>query len=106
MPRAIPSDRPPAARTASRAAARSSGGSRSAEAAHAPIVRHPAGMSATGWPDPCGRRPGSRCRARSGDDQDGDMIGQLHSVVIDAPDAHALATFYAELLGMEVEGSP
>ena len=23
------------------------------------------------------------------------MIGQLHSVVLDAPDAHALATFYA-----------
>ena len=34
------------------------------------------------------------------------MIGQLHSVVIDAPDAHALATFYAELLGMEVKGDP
>src|SRR4051794_28039218 len=34
------------------------------------------------------------------------MIGQLHSVVLDAPDAHALATFYAELLGMEVKGSP
>ena len=34
------------------------------------------------------------------------MIGQLHSVVIDAPDAHALATFYARLLGMEVKGSP
>ena len=35
------------------------------------------------------------------------MIGQLHSVVIDAPDAHALATFYADLLGMEVsKGSP
>ena len=30
------------------------------------------------------------------------MIGQLHSVVIDAPDAHALARFYADLLGMEV----
>jgi catechol 2,3-dioxygenase-like lactoylglutathione lyase family enzyme len=34
------------------------------------------------------------------------MIGQLHSVVIDAPDPHALATFYAGLLGMEVKGSP
>ena len=34
------------------------------------------------------------------------MIGQLHSVVIDAPDAHALATFYAALLGMEVQGEP
>jgi catechol 2,3-dioxygenase-like lactoylglutathione lyase family enzyme len=35
------------------------------------------------------------------------MIGQLHSVVIDAPDAYALATFYADLLGMEVgKGSP
>ena len=35
------------------------------------------------------------------------MIGQLHSVVIDAPDAHALATFYADLLGMEVSrGEP
>jgi catechol 2,3-dioxygenase-like lactoylglutathione lyase family enzyme len=34
------------------------------------------------------------------------MIGQLHSVVIDAPDAHALATFYANLLGMEVKGAP
>ena len=32
------------------------------------------------------------------------MIGQLHSVVIDAPDPHALATFYAGLLGMEVTG--
>ena len=35
------------------------------------------------------------------------MIGRLHSVVIDAPDAHALATFYAELLRLEVsKGSP
>ena len=34
------------------------------------------------------------------------MIGSLHSVVIDAPDPHALATFYAELLGLEVEGDP
>jgi hypothetical protein len=34
------------------------------------------------------------------------VIGQLHSYVIDAPDAHALATFYAELLGMQVQGSP
>jgi catechol-2,3-dioxygenase len=34
------------------------------------------------------------------------MIGQLHSVVIDAPDPHALATFYAGLLGMDVKGSP
>ncbi len=37
------------------------------------------------------------------------MIGQLHSVVLDAPDApdaHAVATFYAELLGMEVRGDP
>ncbi|MGY1636701.1 VOC family protein [Geodermatophilus sp. SYSU D00742] len=35
------------------------------------------------------------------------MIGQLHSVVIDAPDAHALATFYAQLLGMAVtKGEP
>ena len=34
------------------------------------------------------------------------MIGQLHSVVIDAPDAHALARFYAELLGMDVKGDP
>jgi catechol-2,3-dioxygenase len=33
------------------------------------------------------------------------MIGQLHSVVIDAPDPHALATFYAQLLGMEVTGA-
>jgi catechol 2,3-dioxygenase-like lactoylglutathione lyase family enzyme len=36
----------------------------------------------------------------------GRMIGQLHSVVIDAPDPHALATFYAGLLGMEVKGNP
>jgi catechol 2,3-dioxygenase-like lactoylglutathione lyase family enzyme len=37
----------------------------------------------------------------------GRMIGQLHSVVLDAPDAHALATFYADLLGMEVSrGGP
>jgi catechol-2,3-dioxygenase len=34
------------------------------------------------------------------------MIGQLHSVVIDAPDAYGLAAFYAELLGMEVQGQP
>ena len=35
------------------------------------------------------------------------MIGQLHSVVIDAPDAYALARFYADLLGMEItKGSP
>ena len=34
------------------------------------------------------------------------MIGQLHSVVIDAPDAHALAGFYAQLLGMDVKGAP
>ena len=34
------------------------------------------------------------------------MIGQLHSVVIDAPDPHALATFYAGLLGREVKGEP
>jgi hypothetical protein len=34
------------------------------------------------------------------------MIGQLHSVVIDAPDPHALATFYAGVLGMEIKGSP
>ena len=27
------------------------------------------------------------------------MIGQLHSVVIDAPDAYALATFYADPVG-------
>ena len=30
------------------------------------------------------------------------MIGELYSVVIDAPDPHALATFYAELLGEAV----
>jgi hypothetical protein len=34
------------------------------------------------------------------------MIGQLHSVVVDAPDPHALATFYAALLGMDVKGDP
>ena len=34
------------------------------------------------------------------------MIGQLYSVVIDAPDPHALATFYAELLGLEIKGDP
>ena len=34
------------------------------------------------------------------------MIGSLHSVVIDAPDPHALATFYAELMGLEVQGDP
>ena len=34
------------------------------------------------------------------------MIGQLHSVVLDAPDPHALATFYAGVLGMEVQGGP
>jgi catechol 2,3-dioxygenase-like lactoylglutathione lyase family enzyme len=36
----------------------------------------------------------------------GAMIGQLHSVVIDTPHPHALATFYAGLLGMEVKGEP
>ena len=30
------------------------------------------------------------------------MIGQLRSVVIDCPDPRALATFYAELLGLAV----
>jgi catechol 2,3-dioxygenase-like lactoylglutathione lyase family enzyme len=30
------------------------------------------------------------------------MIGQLHSVVIDAPDTWKLAEFYAGLLGMEI----
>jgi hypothetical protein len=34
------------------------------------------------------------------------MIGQLQSVVLDAPDPHSLASFYAALLGMEVKGSP
>jgi catechol 2,3-dioxygenase-like lactoylglutathione lyase family enzyme len=35
------------------------------------------------------------------------MIGQLHSVVLDTPDPHALATFYAQLLGMGVtKGAP
>ncbi len=34
------------------------------------------------------------------------MIGQLHSVVLDAPDPHALATFYAAVLGMDVQGEP
>jgi catechol-2,3-dioxygenase len=34
------------------------------------------------------------------------MIGQLHSVVLDAPDPHALATFYAQVLGMDVKGAP
>src|SRR5690349_14852556 len=38
--------------------------------------------------------------------QDGAMIGQLHSVVIDAPDPHALATFYAGVLDMEIKGGP
>ncbi|MDG4785424.1 VOC family protein [Micromonospora sp. WMMD1102] len=31
------------------------------------------------------------------------MIGQLRSVVIDCPDPRALATFYAELLGLPVD---
>lgn len=30
------------------------------------------------------------------------MIGQLHSVVIDAPDAHAPARFYADPVGHPV----
>ncbi|HEX2774625.1 MAG TPA: VOC family protein [Micromonosporaceae bacterium] len=30
------------------------------------------------------------------------MIGKLRSVVIDCPDPHALAAFYAELLGLPV----
>src|SRR3712207_7547928 len=35
------------------------------------------------------------------------IFGQLHSVVIDTPDPHGLATFYAQLLGMEVsKGGP
>lgn len=37
------------------------------------------------------------------------MIGRLESVVLDARDPHALATFYAALLGLpitEVEGDP
>jgi hypothetical protein len=34
------------------------------------------------------------------------MIGQLHSVVLDARDLHALATFHAGLLGMAVKGAP
>jgi Glyoxalase-like domain len=35
------------------------------------------------------------------------MIGQLHSVVIDAPKPYELATFYASLLGMEISrGAP
>src|SRR4051812_25702729 len=48
----------------------------------------------------------SRLSAAGPPSQDDLMIGQLHSVVIDAPDAHALAGFYAQLLGMDVKGSP
>jgi len=34
------------------------------------------------------------------------MIGQLRSVVLDAPNPHALASFYAAVLGMEIDGDP
>jgi catechol-2,3-dioxygenase len=34
------------------------------------------------------------------------VIGELRAVVIDAPDPHALAGFYAGLLGLEVKGDP
>jgi catechol 2,3-dioxygenase-like lactoylglutathione lyase family enzyme len=34
------------------------------------------------------------------------MIGQLRSVVLDAPNPHALATFYAAVLGLEIDGGP
>ena len=30
------------------------------------------------------------------------MIGRLHHVIFDCPDPHALATFYAELLGKPI----
>jgi catechol 2,3-dioxygenase-like lactoylglutathione lyase family enzyme len=30
------------------------------------------------------------------------MIGRLHHVILDCPDPHALATFYAELLGKPI----
>src|SRR4051794_3087212 len=66
----------------------------------------PDGRRSRGWPDPPGRRPGSGCRGGAAARQDGAMIGRLHSVVIDAPDPHALATFYAGLLGMEIKGAP
>jgi catechol 2,3-dioxygenase-like lactoylglutathione lyase family enzyme len=53
------------------------------------------------------RRPADIGLSRVGSTgQDEAMIGQLHSVVIDAPDAQALATFYAGLLGMAVRGDP
>lgn len=34
------------------------------------------------------------------------MIGSLHAVVIDAPDPYQLATFYAEVLGLQIQGAP
>ena len=34
------------------------------------------------------------------------MIGQPTPSVIEPPDAHALARFYADLLGMDVTGDP
>jgi catechol 2,3-dioxygenase-like lactoylglutathione lyase family enzyme len=50
---------------------------------------------------------GADARLARSNGQDEPMIGQLHSVVIDAPDAYALAAFYADLLGMEVSrGGP
>ena len=73
---------------------------------HGPILRHRGVRVETGWPHRRADRPGSDCRAPGRHGQDGAMIGQLHSVVLDAPDAHALATFYADLLGMEVKGGP
>jgi catechol 2,3-dioxygenase-like lactoylglutathione lyase family enzyme len=71
-----------------------------------PIVRHAFRAAPGGWPESDGPRPGAGCRGPGAGGEDGGMIGQLHSVVIDAPDAYALAGFYAELLGMEVKGSP
>jgi catechol 2,3-dioxygenase-like lactoylglutathione lyase family enzyme len=65
------------------------------------IVRH------APLPDPAGVRcPGPHWSTSGPREKMAAMIGQLHSVVIDAPDPHALATFYAGVLGMEVKGEP
>src|SRR6185312_13487447 len=86
-------------------------GHRSAEAREAIGTPRSSGIAGRppprGWPDGGANRPGSGGAPALVPVRMAFMIGQLHSVVIDAPDAHALATFYADLLGMEVsKGAP
>ena len=76
-----------------------------------PIVRHAVRRPQGGWltarrrcPRPsAGRSPAMPSPPRRRSERMAAMTGQLHS---DAPDAHALATSYAGLLGMEVHGEP